>query len=171
MISFPVEVCKPETRALLLSKARSAAPSDWWRENATVEWRIRTCPEDFAGNPVVEAVLQEFVNPQRMYIQRLGPQTSYMWHSDYVRDASLNMGLNAFGDSYTLYGEREDSHYKNLTPLRYQPDTLYCCNGAHPHCGINFTDEVRYLVSISVDRPARVEDVLAFVEGLIGPVR
>ena len=159
------ETCPDETISKLWALINNSRPEDWWRENETVEWRIRIPPETFDGNPKTNALINKFVESSRMYIQRLEPRTSYNWHLDYIRNASLTLCLNQHSNSLTLFAERKEvNHFCELRPLYYKPNTMYLFNGSKWHCGINYSDETRYLISVSLTRPATIDDASNFLK-------
>ena len=159
------EICTDETISKLWSLINNSKPEDWWRENSLVEWRINIPPGTFNNDIKTSALINNFVEPSRMIIQRLEPRTSYNWHIDYARNSSLSVCLNQNENSLTLFSERkENNHYCELRPLYYKPNTMYLFNGSKWHCGINYSDETRYLVSISLSRPASIEDAANFLK-------
>jgi hypothetical protein len=161
------ETCTEETINKLWALINNSRPEDWWRENKSVEWRIRIPPETFKGNLKTEALIDKFVEPPRMYIQRLEPRTSYNWHQDYARNASISISLNQFNNSLTLFAERREvNHFCEISPLYYKFGTMYLFNGSKWHCGINYSEETRYLISVSLTRPATIDNALDFLKKL-----
>ena len=159
------EICTEETISRLWTLINNSKPEDWWRESQTVEWRIRIPPSTFNGNSKTEALITKFVEPPRMYIQRLEPRTSYNWHLDYNRYASLSVCLNQTENSLTLFAERKEAnHFCEIRPLYYKPNTMYLFNGSKWHCGINYSDETRYLISISLTRPTTIDAAENFLK-------
>lgn len=160
-----LELISPSLADSLYKRAANAAESDWWREKNTVQWRISLESDTFKDYPLTQEIIDRFGDGERIFIQRLEAKTNYVWHVDYLRDAALNIGLNVFEQSLTMYGRLERSNFKELDPLYYAPRTVYLIDTSKPHCGLNFSDEDRYLVSISVVRPHTFRDVLQFVSG------
>ena len=165
MLFQEYETCTNETISKLWTLINNSKPEDWWRENEAVEWRIRIPVVTFNGNPKTEALINKFVDPSRMYIQRLEPRTSYNWHLDYSRNASLTLCLNQFENSFTLFSEeRSINHFRELRPLYYKPNSMYLFSGSNWHCGINYSNETRYLISVSLTRPTTIDDALNFLK-------
>jgi hypothetical protein len=164
MLFYEYENCSNETISKLWDLINNSNPEDWWRENNTVEYRINLTADVFDGNPKTQALINEFVQPHRMFIQRLEPRTSYNWHIDYARNASLTLCLNQTENSQTLFAERREvNHFYDIKPLYYKPNTMYLFNGSKWHCGINYSDETRYLISVSLTRPATIDSAIDFL--------
>lgn len=164
MLFYEYETCTDNTISKLWDLINNAKSEDWWRENNSVEYRINITPNVFEGNPKTQALINEFVLPHRMFIQRLEPRTSYNWHTDYARNASLTLCLNQTENSLTLFAERREvNHFCELRPLYYKPNTMYLFNGSRWHCGINYSDETRYLISISLTQPATIDTAINFI--------
>jgi hypothetical protein len=156
-----IETCSDETIKNLWNALNNAKADDWWRENNNVEWRISITPDMFINDPQTTHVLNKFVEPRRCYIQRLESNTCYNWHSDYDRDCSLTMCLNVYDKSYTLFAQPpQGNHIRDMHPLNYNTNAMYLIDGSKPHCGFNFSNETRYLVSISVTKPYTLPIVL-----------
>jgi hypothetical protein len=165
MLFEEYEICNEETISKLWNLINNSTPQDWWRESDLVEWRISIPPDTFDKDIKTTALINKFVAPNRMFIQRLEPRTSYNWHMDYERNSSLTMCLNQFDSSLTLFSEnRENQHFCELKPLYYKPSTMYLFNGSEWHCGINYSNEIRYLVSISMTRPTTIVDAQNFLK-------
>jgi hypothetical protein len=164
MLFYEYEICTDNTISKLWELINNSKPDDWWRENNSVEYRINITPNVFEDNPKTQALINEFVLPHRMFIQRLEPRTSYNWHIDYARNASLTLCLNQTENSLTLFAERKEvNHFCELRPLYYKPNTMYLFNGSQWHCGINYSDETRYLISISLTKPTTIDNALNFI--------
>ena len=165
MYHYAYEKFSPITMQRIWDIINSAKPEDWWRENNLVEWRISLPHDIFSEDPKTNAIVQEFVKPGRLYVQRLEPKTSYFWHRDYARDTSITMGMNVFEKSFTLFGgPMQYKHIHDLEPLYYEPDTAYLIAGNKLHCGINLSDEMRYLLSVSISQPATMESMIEWLK-------
>lgn len=160
-----IETCSDETIKQLWDSLSNAKVDDWWRENNNVEWRINVSPDAFKTDVQTKYILDTFVESQRCYIQRLEPNSCFNWHIDYNRDASLTMCLNVYDKSFTLFGqETQGNHIRDMHPLYYKTNTMYLIDGSKPHCGLNFSTETRYLVSMSLTRPYTLPVVLTLLK-------
>lgn len=153
----------------LWSMIHNASPDDWYRVVSHIEWTLRIPASIFNDNPKTKMLIDNFVEPERLYIQRLEPNTSYHWHRDYDRDASMSVLLNCFDNSYTLFGDKNNKslgpgHIPNIKLLNYKPNAMYLFNGTEWHTGFNFTNEMRYLISISFTRPFSMNDAIKFLD-------
>jgi hypothetical protein len=163
------EILTQPTMDSLWSVVNNASPTDWYRVVSHLEWTLRIPASIFDDNPRTKMLIDNFVEPDRLYIQRLEPNTSYYWHRDYDRNVAMTLGLNCFSDSYTLFGERLNfslgpGHIPNIKPLKYNPNTMYLFNSAMWHTGINLSNEMRYLVSISFTKPFSMNDAIKFLD-------
>lgn len=164
MFYFDYETIGNQTMERIWNIINSASPSDWWRENNYVEWRISLPYDIFDHEKISGALIKNFVEPRRLYIQRLEPKTSYNWHADYARFTSITMGLNVFEKSYTVFSEpREYNHFCNLDVLYYRPNHAYLIDGTKLHTGFNLSDETRYLLSVSLSKPATLQSTIKFI--------
>jgi hypothetical protein len=160
-----LEVCSDETINSLWQAINNAKTDDWWRVSVKHEWRISISPDIFANDAITKAVMDEFVEPDRCYIQRLEPNTCYNWHTDYNRFTSLTMCLNVYDKSFSVFGQpAQGFHIRDMHPLYYKKNTMYLIDGTKPHCGLNFSNETRYLVSMSVSAPATFIKTLGFLK-------
>jgi hypothetical protein len=161
-----LEVCSDETINSLWQLINNAKTDDWWRISNKVEWRISISPDIFAKDIQTKTLLDEFVEVDRCYIQRLEPNTCYNWHTDYARDTSLTMCLNVYDKSFTVFGQpAQGYHIRDMHPLYYKKNTMYLIDGTMPHCGMNFSNETRYLVSMSLSIPTTFIKTLVFLKG------
>jgi len=163
------ETLTQQTMDSLWSMLNDASPDDWYRIVNHVEWALRIPASIFNDNPKTKMLIDNFVEPERLYIQRLEPNTSYHWHRDYDRNASMSVLLNCFDNSYTLFGDKNNKslgpgHIPNIKPLKYKPNSMYLFNGSEWHTGFNFSNEMRYLVSISFTRPFTMNDAIKFLD-------
>jgi hypothetical protein len=165
MLFYEYEICTNETISKLWEVINNTTPDQWTRPpDNKIEYRIRITADVFNGNPKTQALIKKFVEPHRLFIQRLEPRTSYNWHLDWARNASLTLCLNQTETSLTLFAERkEENHFCELRPLYYKSNTMYLFNGSRWHCGINYSDETRYLISISLTRPATIDSAIDFL--------
>ena len=165
MFYYDYETICQSTMQKIWNIINNSKSSDWWRENPTVEWKISLPYDIFEDDPKSKRLVQEFVEPNRLYIQKLEPKTSYFWHIDYARYTSITMGLNEFENSYTLFGgPREGNHIPNLDPLRYKPNHAYLTDGSKLHCGVNLSNQTRYLLSVSLTKPANLKSTIEFLK-------
>ena len=75
------------------------------------------------------------------------------------------MCLNVFDKSYTIWGDpRLQNHIHNLYVLYYKPNHAYLIDGSKLHTGFNLSDETRYLLSVSLTKPATLSSTLEFIQ-------
>jgi hypothetical protein len=156
MFYYLYEFASEKTIQRIWDIINNAKPEDWWREKMGVEWRLSLPHNIFENDYKTNILIQKFVEPHRLYVQRLEAHTSYDWHTDYARDTSITLCLNELIRSMTIFSEHKSikspTHWPNIMPLRYQKNGLYLIDGSKPHTGINFSDNIRYLVSVSLSR-------------------
>jgi hypothetical protein len=51
-----------------------------------------------------------------------------------------------------------------MHPLYYKKNTMYLIDGTMPHCGLNFSNDTRYLVSMSLSNPMTFIKALGFLK-------
>jgi len=165
MYYYEYETLSQNTMKKLWDIINNASPEDWWREANHVEWKLSVPYDTFVEDPKTQALITKFVEPTRLYIQRLEPKTCYNWHIDYARYTSITMGMNVFEDSMTLFGgPREYGHIPNLDPLYYTPDSVYLIDGSLLHCGLNLSNQTRYLLSLSLTPPTTMQIAIGFLK-------
>ncbi len=156
----PIDRCSDAVTQSLLRAVADAKETDWGG-SLTVQRRIAVPKGAFDSCPKIAFVIDKFVKPHRMYIQRLAPHTFYNWHKDDQRTAALVMALNITPDSYTLFGEDPvDTFISSLEKLDYEANTMYVMNAARLHGGVNLTNDFRYLVNLSISAPFHMPAVL-----------
>jgi hypothetical protein len=148
-----IETCSASIPAELLEYARTA-PEELWRKTAGESASLAVPPSTFKDCPVVQRLLDKYGDVNRMHIQKLPPRSFYFWHRDDARNVGINLQLSGFPDAFTACGKFEPlkRQYVSVRHLRYEPCKLYLLNVSGPHCGSNDTDEVRFLVSMSLAR-------------------
>jgi hypothetical protein len=162
-----IESCSTTTMQKLWDVINNASDNDWWRKEIKHEWRLSITPDIFDTCPKTKAILNKFVEPHRLYIQRLEPHTCYNWHIDYNRNTSLTLCMNVFENSFSIFGApKVGFHIPDIVPLHYKPNMMYLIDGSQLHTGLNFSDETRYLVSMSVTRPTNMKMVLFYLNHL-----
>ncbi len=167
MFFYPFETIQQTTMTKIWNIVNTAKPEDWWRENNKVEWRLSLPYDTFVDDPKSNCLIQRFVSPHRLYVQRLEPRTSYNWHLDYARTVSICMCLNELKDSFTLFANKQTDndpfHWFNLEPLYYEENTVYLIDGQLPHTGINLSYNTRYLVSISLNGYVTLSSIIKYL--------
>ena len=89
MFYYSYEIICESTIKKIWNIVDNASSSDWWRENNYVEWRVSLPHNIFEDDNISNRLVQEFVEPSRLYVQRLEPKTCYNWHADYNRFTSI----------------------------------------------------------------------------------
>jgi hypothetical protein len=109
------------------------------------------------------AMLQEKFGAVYCYYTKMPPCTTHKWHSDINRNCAINFLLTDC-DSLTLFESYKINDYNvgfevcNYTV--YQP-TLF--NTTIPHMIINHSDQIRYLLSVSIPRPHTFLEIKDFL--------
>jgi hypothetical protein len=80
-------------------------------------------------------------------VSKMPENTCYHWHTDTVRQTSINMLLKDGGDSRCLFTKPTAEVSFPFMELSYLPDTYYVFNTQMPHTVYNFT-KPRYLFSL-----------------------
>lgn len=167
MFWYLYETISKNTIERIWQIVNEASPEDWWRENRNVEWRVSLPHDIFSEDPKTNLLVQNFVQPDRLYVQKLEPKASYGWHTDYARDTSITMCLNELEKSFTVWAAKKTqenpNHYFNVQPLYYIENGAYLIDGSEPHTGFNFSNNTRYLVSVSLTRPMNLAKAIEFL--------
>lgn len=98
---------------------------------------------------------------RKISIFKFPPNVSYYWHTDGIRSCAINMVLAGF-DSMTLFGKPQGSFFVDIEKIPYKPDTYVLLNTNRHHSVYNFS-EVRYLLSIGIEKTYTFEDVKNYI--------
>lgn len=142
---IPLEYKCPITQTLL-DFAKSVPEADWEAQRG---FMVSFFPDEIIEqDPFLKAVKTHYKVMQVLLC--LPPNTCYPWHTDLNRRTSINMPLNAHGQSTCVFTkERSDEEYFEIAELKYQPDTYYLFNTQEEHMVLNFSER-RYLFSFTL---------------------
>jgi hypothetical protein len=92
-------------------------------------------------------------------ILKFSPMIAYTWHNDSDRNATINMLLNPWHHSHSMFGENGSEWHKEIIELVYEQDHFYLFNTQHPHEVINL-DHMRYLFTARITADPTYEELL-----------
>lgn len=73
------------------------------------------------------------------------------------------LGMNVFKESFTLFKKSSYLNHFNIDILYYKPNYAYIVDVSKVHCGVNLSNETRYLLSVSLTRPVTVESTVEYI--------
>ena len=107
--------------------------------------------------PVFKKV-NKVIKIDRIAVVSMPPMTTYNWHVDEHRLATVNMLLNNHADSTCLFGRQIDSSKHSIVELFYKPNTFYLFNTSVDHMVINRGAE-RFMLSLQFKKQEKYEDL------------
>jgi hypothetical protein len=134
----------------LLAQAKAAPESEW--QSIRDQNLIFADPTIVRKDPVLSELIDKYQPGKRIMIFRSFPHSAYSWHRDKARIGCVNMLLHGT-DSITLMGElgtKNMHHIMNIHQVPYAVNKYYLMNVNELHAVFNYSDEIRYLFSLSV---------------------
>jgi len=120
--------------------------------------------DHFKNDKEIFQAIQHLDCKTRLSIFRTNPNTCYDWHFDKIRHSAINMLIDGF-DSFCAFGEYSlGNTYKNIYKLQYEPNYYYLINVKKTHCVFNFSNNMRYILSIGIPNTTYEDSVNYFVE-------
>lgn len=107
--------------------------------------------------PVFEKV-NKVTKIDRIAVVSMPPMTTYNWHVDEHRSATVNMLLNNHDDSICLFGKQIDGSKHSIVELVYKPKIFYLFNTSVDHMVINRGAE-RFMLSLQFEKQKKYEDL------------
>ena len=83
----------------------------------------------------------------RIVVLSMPAFSTYNWHTDDHRIATVNLLINNHENSQCFFGESIDENRSSLIELRYKPNTFYLLNTKKKHMVIN-NGQRRYIMSL-----------------------
>jgi hypothetical protein len=120
----------------------------------------------FETETVLNSVVNKFGAGSRLSVFRTNPYEVYSWHTDYLRNTCLNILLDGY-DSMTLFANnRASGVMTDLITVPYSSKKVFLLNVQKNHTVLNFNN-VRYLLSIGIPKPADFQDVKNYINELL----
>jgi hypothetical protein len=107
--------------------------------------------------PVFKMV-NKVIKIDRIAVVSMPPMSTYNWHVDERRSATVNMLLNNHDDSICLFGKQIDGSKHSIVELFYKPNTFYLFNTSVDHMVINRGTE-RFMLSLQFEKQKKYEDL------------
>jgi len=143
----------------ILERAKNAKEEEWkdFLEQSVLALNLN----DFQDDPEIYSAIQDLGAETRLSVLRFWPNVAYNWHIDKIRYGSINMLLDGF-DSFCAFGHLAPySKFNNLHRLTHKPNTYYLMNVKKMHCVFNFSQHMRYLISIGIP-DTKYEDAVSY---------
>ena len=113
--------------------------------------------EQYKEDKKIFQAIQHLGCENKLSVFRFRPNVSYNWHYDKIRNASINMLIDGF-DSFCAFGEIDlGRKYSNIKRLQHEPNCYYLLNVKKMHCVFNFSQKMRYIISIGIPQIRYVE--------------
>lgn len=131
----------------IIEKIKNSSADKWSLELGQDLFELSI--DDFKDDPEISQIINDLGEPQSLYVFRLHPNVCYQWHTDMIREGTINMVLDGF-DSFCTFGTLAPARrFTDLIKLVHEPDTYYLLNVKKYHAVFNFS-QTRYIISISV---------------------
>lgn len=100
------------------------------------------------------------------------PNALYNWHIDLNRHCAINWVVKNNAEARTLFrepieeasGGMENPIFFHLDELKYRGHKPTLLNGTYSHCVTNNFPDSRIILSMSLFKPTKYEDVLTFLQ-------
>lgn len=137
-----------------------------WQKKFDFE-RLTLSSDIFKNEILIYNLIEKFNCNKRLSIFKWSANSAYDWHTDPMRNASVNLLLEGW-NSLCLFGKpnlenSNDQNIKNLKVLNYSDSNFFVLNTTEYHSVINF-DNPRYLVSICIPHPYTFEEVIEYLK-------
>ena len=144
----------------VMEKVKSSQESDWKK---IIEMTLlKLSIDDFADDPKIVEIINRFGCEERLSVYKSVPNTCYGWHSDAIRNASMNM-LLAGWDSQCVFGDMKAlREINNIKILKYEPNRYFLMNVSKFHTVFNFNNP-RYMLSIGFPKPTVFSEAKHFI--------
>lgn len=138
-----------------VDKINAAQEEDW---KIVLQMTLIQLPlEFFNEDPELYDIIKILGAEGRIAVYKTPPNTSYFWHKDSTRNASINILLSGY-DSMTLYAKSpSNGMMSDLTILPYKEKKVFLLNTQELHTVMNFS-ETRYILSVGIPRPTTFEE-------------
>jgi len=94
----------------------------------------------------------------RVVVLSMPTYSTYNWHTDDHRNATVNLLINNHDNSHCLFGEPLDENRSSFLELKYKPNTFYLFNTKRQHMVIN-RGERRYMMSLQFNSELGYTDI------------
>lgn len=106
--------------------------------------------DDFAPDPSISQLITDIGDVSRLAIYRFFGKECYNWHTDAIRDSSINMLITGF-DSMCVFGNPvKYRRFNQLERLQHSHAQYYIMNVKKIHAVFNFGNETRHVLSIGL---------------------
>ena len=133
----------------IIEKVKNATEDKWSIQFGQDLFELTV--DDFKNDPEISQIINDLGEPQHLYVFRLHPNICYQWHTDVLREGTINMLLDGF-DSFCTFGTLAPARrFTNLSKLIHEPNTYYLLNVKKYHAVFNFSN-IRYVLSIGIPK-------------------
>lgn len=120
-------------------------------------------PTSFENSKFIADLRDKFTNVRTHYL-KFDAMTCYDWHTDMARNCSINFLLNDPEDSLTLFREPLAGINYQITRLKYNLFEPTLLDVKKTHCVINFSPEVRYVLTVGFTLDVTYDQVKQFLQ-------
>lgn len=129
-------------------------PSQWYNH---FDFKVMLLDNSLIDHvPVFDKVCK--VPIDSIAVVSMPPMTTYNWHIDEQRSATVNMLLNNHDESLCLFGKQIDGSKHSIVELSYKPKIFYLFNTMVEYMVINRGSE-RFMLSLQFSQQLKYEDL------------
>lgn len=140
---------------------KNSSEEDW---KQVLQMTLLLLPKEmFESEPALMKIIKRFGSEKRLAVYKTVPNSSYHWHRDFSRLASLNILIEGYDSLCMFAKDPVNGMMHDLKTLVYEPSNVHLLNVSQLHTVINF-DNVRYLLSIGIPMPTTFEEVRTYVQ-------
>ena len=110
-------------------------------------------------------LINKIVNIDRIVILSMPEMSSYNWHIDDHRNATLNLLINNHKTSYCMFGRPIDYSKHKIVRLDYEPLHFYLFNTKMEHMVVNHGPQ-RYMLSMQFGSPLKFNEIQEEIKNL-----
>jgi hypothetical protein len=104
---------------------------------------------DLIADIKIVELIKNIGDTKRIGVYRSIPNSCYGWHTDSIRQASINMLIDGF-DSMCIFGNiQPHKKFTELSVIKHEPATYYLMNVKKFHTVYNFNNQ-RYILSLGI---------------------
>ena len=107
--------------------------------------------------PIIQSI-NKIIEIDRIVLLAMPEESTYNWHVDDHRNATLNLLINNHETSYCMFGRPIDYSKHETVLLKYKPLNFYLFNTQVEHMVVNHGPQ-RYMLSMQFSSPMKFDSI------------
>lgn len=130
----------------IVEKERINADDQWFEH---LDFKVMLLSNELINKIPTIKKINSIAEVDRIVILSMPAMSTYNWHVDDHRNATVNLLMNNHKNSMCLFGARLDGYKHSFVELNYEPRGFYLFNTKIEHMVINRGPE-RYILSLQL---------------------